>query len=118
MKTKMCPLYTHKWVYTHTHTHSIRPSCLWGTFYFSLAKFIDVTASITEQFPCKSFMLQSMSEVNQRVTMQKPMHMLPGDWGQPMLSLTVKIVACRGILHLFLSCEEMFLPTKVSAFMA
>lgn len=35
-----------------------------------------------------------------------------------MLSFTVKTAACRDILHLFLSHENMFLPTKVNAFMS
>lgn len=50
--------------------------------------------------------------------MPKPMHVLPGVWGQPTLSVTVKTAVFRGILHLFLSHENMFLPTKVIAFMA
>lgn len=50
--------------------------------------------------------------------MPKPIHKLPGVRDQPMLSFTVKTAACGGILHLFLSHENMFLSTKVNVFMA
>ena len=50
--------------------------------------------------------------------MQKAKPVLPGGWGPPMLSVTVKATASRGVVHLFLSLEKLFLPTKVNAFMA
>lgn len=74
--------------------------------------------ALQSNFTVRIFLLQSISEVNQSVTMQKLIHRLPGYWGQPMLSVTAKTVAHRGTLYLFLSCEKMFLPTKVSVFMA
>lgn len=50
--------------------------------------------------------------------MQKPAHTLLGYRSQSGLSVTAKTIAHMGVLLLFLSCEKMFLPTKVSAFMA
>lgn len=50
--------------------------------------------------------------------MQKAMPALPGGWGPHMLSVSVKNTASRGIAHLFLSSERVFLPTKVNVFMA
>ena len=49
---------------------------------------------------------------------QKPMPVLPGGWGPPMLSVTVKTIASRGGVQLFLSYKKMFMPAKVNAFMA
>lgn len=44
--------------------------------------------------------------------MQKPMHMLSGDWGQPTLSVTVKTVACRGILLIFSPVRKCSCPQR------
>lgn len=56
----------HVYVHTHMHmhTHVSGQASLGYILGLSLAKFLDVIASVIEQFPSKSFMLQSMSEVN------------------------------------------------------
>lgn len=113
----------HMHTYARGHTHT-RTNILFQAelplyiFQLSLAKFLGVTVSIIEQCPCKNFTLQSVSEVNQRVTVQKLTYALPGGQGQPMLSVTVKTIARRGVVCLFLPCEKMFLPAEVNAFMA